>query len=367
MRLPSRRERRSGRASFQFFHHIQNRPALARSSGFPRDPARDNVNVNVKVLLASPRGFCAGVKRAIEIVEVALKVYKPPVYVRKEIVHNRFVVEDLHQRGAVFVEELADVPEGSVVVFSAHGVSPAVREEARKRNLRVIDATCPLVTKVHLEAEKALKDGRDLILIGHEGHDEVTGTMGEAPGRIRLVTNVADAENLVVKSPDQLMVLTQTTLSTDDSAAIMAKLKERFPGLLLPVSDDICYATRNRQHAVKALARLARVILVVGARNSSNSIRLREVAEAAGAKARLVDNVNEMDWTWVDGAPAVGITAGASAPEVLVRELINAILSRYGGKVEEIKTVPETVRFTIPPDLEKALDAMGVRKDQRPG
>lgn len=313
----------------------------------------------MRVLLASPRGFCAGVERAIEIVDLALDVYGPPVYVRKEIVHNRFVVEDLKQRGAVFVEELTEVPAGAVAVFSAHGVSPAVRAEAAARGLRAIDATCPLVTKVHLEVIRFLREGHELLLVGHAGHDEVAGTMGEAPGRILLVTSVADARNVAVADPARVMVLTQTTLSMDDTASIMAVLRERFPALQLPPSDDICYATRNRQQAVKALAARAGVILVVGAQNSSNSIRLVEVARDAGARAHLVNHVGEVDWSWVEGREAVGVTAGASAPERIVRELVNTLVRRYGGTVEEVLTVPETVHFLIPPELEAALRARG--------
>ena len=309
----------------------------------------------MKVLLAYPRGFCAGVERAIEVVDRALDAFGPPVYVRKEIVHNRFVVEDLKARGAVFVEELAEVPEGSVVVFSAHGVSPAVREEAKARRLKAIDATCPLVTKVHLEVARFLTAGCELILVGHAGHDEVVGTMGEAPGRIRLVTSVEDAARVEVKDPAKLVVLTQTTLSADDSAAIMAELGKRFPKLSLPPSEDICYATRSRQQAVKVLAKWATVILVVGARNSSNSIRLMEVARDAGASAHLVDHVGDVDWHWLDGAATVGVTAGASAPERVVRELINTILFRYGGELEEVSSAPETTRFFLPPELEEAL------------
>ena len=311
----------------------------------------------MKVLLASPRGFCAGVERAIEVVERALEAFGPPVYVRKEIVHNRFVVEDLKSRGAVFVEELAEVPEGSTVIFSAHGISPTVRDEAKTRKLKAIDATCPLVTKVHLEVARFLGAGCDLILVGHAGHDEVVGTMGEAPGRIQLVTSVDDAARVEVANPEKLVVLTQTTLSADDSAVIMAALRRRFPKLSLPSSEDICYATRSRQQAVRALARWAPVILVVGAQNSSNSIRLTEVAKDARARAFLLNHVGDVDWSWLNGVETVGITAGASAPERVVRELINTILFRYGGELEEVSSVPETTRFFLPPELEEALKA----------
>lgn len=305
----------------------------------------------MKVLLGSPRGFCAGVKRAIEIVNLALNARQPPVYVRKEIVHNRFVVEDLRHKGTLFVEEISQIPEDSTVIFSAHGVAPPVREQARTRKLHVIDATCPLVTKVHEEAVNFLRKGFELILVGHSGHDEVIGTMGEAPDRIKLVTCIADAESVQVGSPDRLAILTQTTLSTDDTIGILLKLKERFPALHLPPSDDICYATRNRQLAVKALAARASVILVIGAQNSSNSIRLREVAEDSGARAMLINHVGEMDWSWLDGVSCVGVTAGASAPESVVQELVNTMVHRYSAEIEEILAVKETVRFMLPPEL----------------
>ena len=306
----------------------------------------------MKVLLASPRGFCAGVKRAIEIVNLALNAKRPPVYVRKEIVHNRFVVEDLRHKGTLFVDELSQVPENSTVIFSAHGVAPHIREEARTRRLHVIDATCPLVTKVHEEAANFLNRGYELILVGHSGHDEVIGTMGEAPNRIKLVTCASEAEAVSVTDPHRLGVLTQTTLSTDDTIGIMRKLRERFPALHLPPSDDICYATRNRQQAVKALAAQAPVILVIGAQNSSNSIRLREVAEDSGAMARLINHVGEMEWSWLDGISCVGVTAGASAPESVVQELINTIVHRYSACIEEIVAIKETVRFMLPEELE---------------
>jgi len=310
--------------------------------------------MEMRVLLARPRGFCAGVERAIEIVELALAVHKPPVYVRKEIVHNRFVVEDLGSRGAVFVDELAEVPPGSLVIFSAHGVSPFVWDEARERNLRVIDATCPLVTKVHLEARRALMSGDEIILIGHSGHEEVAGTMGEAPaGRMKLVTCIEDAGSVVISDPKILTVLTQTTLSSDDCIEIMEELRKRFPGMHTSPGEDICYATRNRQRAVKALAAEAPVVLVVGAPNSSNSKRLREVAESTGARAHLVNHVGEVDWRWFDGASTVGVTAGASAPAVVVRELVNTIVARYGGTIEEVGTISEDVHFSLPSGLEK--------------
>ena len=309
----------------------------------------------MRVLLARPRGFCAGVERAIEIVELALAVHQPPVFVRKEIVHNRFVVDDLQSRGAIFVDELADVPPGSLVIFSAHGVSPAVWEEAKNRNLQVIDATCPLVTKVHLEAKRALANGDEIILIGHSGHEEVAGTMGEAPpDRMKLVTCADDVHMVNIADPGKLTVLTQTTLSSDDCTEILGALKKKFPAMRTPPGEDICYATRNRQRVVKTLAASASVVLVVGAPNSSNSKRLREVAESAGAKAYLVNHVGEVDWSWFKGASTVGVTAGASAPEVVVRELVNTLVARFGGIVEETGSVREDVHFSLPPELEKS-------------
>ena len=312
----------------------------------------------MRVLLARPRGFCAGVERAIEIVELALAVHRPPVYVRKEIVHNRFVVDDLRSRGAIFVDELSDVPPGSVVIFSAHGVSPTVWEEAKTRNLRVIDATCPLVTKVHEEARRALSNGDEIILVGHSGHEEVAGTMGEAPPeRMKLVTCVEDVRTVKVSDPQRLTVLTQTTLSSDDCREIMFALNTRFPGMKSPPGEDICYATRNRQRVVKLLAAEAPVVLVVGAPNSSNSKRLREVAESAGSKAYPVNHVGEVDWNWFTGVTTVGITAGASAPAVVVRELVNTLVSRFAGSVEEIGSVREDVHFSLPPGLDKSPPA----------
>ena len=310
--------------------------------------------MQMRVLLARPRGFCAGVERAIEIVELALAVHKPPVYVRKEIVHNRFVVYDLRSRGAIFVDELAVVPPGSVVIFSAHGVSPMVWNEAKERNLQVIDATCPLVTKVHEEARRALKVGEEIILIGHAGHEEVAGTMGEAPpNRMKLVTCVEDARSVKVADPAKLTVLTQTTLSSDDCTEIIGALQSRFPGMHTSPGEDICYATRNRQRAVKELATQAPIVLVVGAANSSNSKRLREVAESAGSRAYLVNHVGEVDWNWFSGAEIVGVTAGASAPAGVVRELVNTLVARFSGSVEEVGTIREDVHFQLPPGLEK--------------
>jgi 4-hydroxy-3-methylbut-2-enyl diphosphate reductase len=305
----------------------------------------------VRVLLASPRGFCAGVDRAIEIVERALEIYGAPVFVRHEIVHNRHVVDRLRSMGAVFVDEIAEIPEGSVVVFSAHGVSPKVREEAAARNLRPIDATCPLVTKVHLEARRHASDGREILLIGHAGHVEVEGTMGEAPARMRLVESVADAERIAVADPARVAFLTQTTLSVDDTRAIIAVLRRRFPAIQGPPQEDICYATQNRQNAVKAMAADIDLLLVVGAPNSSNSQRLVEVARGAGVRATLVESEQEIDPDWLAGAGRVGVTAGASAPEDLVRRIVDRLRTLGGAEPVEVPTVEENVRFALPPEV----------------
>jgi 4-hydroxy-3-methylbut-2-enyl diphosphate reductase len=304
-----------------------------------------------RIFLLRPRGFCAGVVRAIDIVELALKLYGPPVYVRKEIVHNRHVVDELASKGAIFVEENEEVPEGSRVVFSAHGVSPEVREEARRRKLKVIDATCPLVTKVHLEAIKFARMGYTIILIGHKDHDEVTGTLGEAPLQTRLVSSVQDADRLEVEDPDRLCYLTQTTLSLDETREIVERLKERFPAIQGPPAQDICYATENRQQAVKAVAPRCDLLLVVGSDNSSNSRRLVEVSNKLGTAARLVDDAGQVDPAWLETARAIAVTAGASAPEHLVQQLISH-LHQYGfDRVEEVELVEEDVRFALPPEL----------------
>ncbi len=307
-----------------------------------------------RILLAAPRGFCAGVVRAVEIVDLALDCFDAPVYVRKEIVHNRHVVKDFEARGVRFVDELTEVPDGATVVFSAHGVSPAVRAAAVERGLKVIDATCPLVTKVHLEAIRFARLGYDILLVGHAGHEEVEGTMGEASGRIRLVSSVADAEAIAVADPDRVSLITQTTLSMEDTRPIVETLKRRFPGIHVPARDDICYATQNRQVAVRALAKRAPVILVVGSRNSSNSNRLVEEAVLAGARAYLVDDVAEIDLGWLEGIETLGITSGASAPEFLVQ----GIVRRLGGpgvvEIEEVLTVEEDVHFPLPPEVSGA-------------
>jgi 4-hydroxy-3-methylbut-2-enyl diphosphate reductase len=307
----------------------------------------------VRILLASPRGFCAGVDRAIEIVELALERYGPPVYVRHEIVHNRHVVNDLRAKGAVFVEDPAEVPAGSLLVYSAHGVSPAVRRAAEARGLRAIDATCPLVTKVHVEALRFAREGYEIVLVGHAGHVEVEGTMGHAPERIRLVESAADVEKLEVRDPERLACVTQTTLSIDDTAEVMAALRRRFPKIRLPRKDDICYATQNRQNAVKELVREADVVLVVGAPTSSNSNRLVEIAAKAGTRAHLVEDASDIRPEWLAGATCVGVTAGASAPEVLVDEVVERLRHLAGGAAEVVATarVDEGVVFQLPAEL----------------
>jgi 4-hydroxy-3-methylbut-2-enyl diphosphate reductase len=310
----------------------------------------------VKIQLASPRGFCAGVDRAIEIVEQCLERFGPPVYVRHEIVHNRHVVDALRAKGAVFVDDPADAPEGSLLVFSAHGVSPHVREQAAARRLRVIDATCPLVTKVHVEAQRFAREGYEVVLVGHAGHVEVEGTMGQAPGHMQLVERVEDVAELVVRDPGRLACLTQTTLSVDDTREILAALAARFPAIRLPRKDDICYATQNRQNAVKQVSREADVVLVVGAPASSNSNRLVEIAAKSGARAYLVQDAGDVDPAWLAGARCVGVTAGASAPEQLVEGVV-ARLRELGGPdvaVEAPEPVDEGVVFQLPAELRAA-------------
>jgi 4-hydroxy-3-methylbut-2-enyl diphosphate reductase len=305
----------------------------------------------MEVILANPRGFCAGVERAIAIVERALEKFGAPIYVRHEVVHNRFVVENLRAKGAVFVEELDEVPAGATVIFSAHGVSKAVREEAGKRGLKVFDATCPLVTKVHLEVERQCKQGREIVMIGHKGHPEVEGTMGQAHYGMHLVENVTDVTELQVRSPAQLAYVTQTTLSIDDAAAIVAALKARFPLIVGPKKDDICYATQNRQDAVKTLSRMVDLVIVVGSMNSSNSNRLREVAENLGVPAKLIDGHSSIDPAWLAGKSRVGVTAGASAPEILVEEVV-ARLRELGASASRILDgASENVSFPLPKEL----------------
>ena len=305
------------------------------------------------VFLPKPRGFCAGVIRAIDIVTIALDKLGPPVYVRKEIVHNRHVVDELASRGAVFVESLCEVPDGSVAIYSAHGVSPEVRQEAQVRKLNVIDATCPLVTKVHLEVIRYARENYTIILIGHKNHDEVIGTLGEAPDDIRLVSSVNDVDALENVSPDRMVYLTQTTLSLDDTAEIVARLKQRFPHIASPSNSDICYATQNRQMAVKAIASKAGLILVVGAQNSSNSNRLVEVAQRQGATAYLISAASDIQPEWIDGHDKVGVTAGASTPEILVEEVVKDLRRRGFARVEEIEYIKEDVYFPLPALLEE--------------
>jgi 4-hydroxy-3-methylbut-2-en-1-yl diphosphate reductase len=303
----------------------------------------------LRVLVANPRGFCAGVDRAIRIVELAIEKWGAPVYVRHEIVHNKYVVDTLRAKGAVFVEELDEVPGGVPVIFSAHGVPKSVPAEAQARELVYVDATCPLVSKVHRQAERLIEQGRHIVFVGHAGHPEVIGTFGQVPeGTMSLVETVEDAQSLCPAQPDNLAFLTQTTLSVDDTREIVAELQRRFPTIQGPRGEDICYATSNRQAAVKALASDCDVVLVIGAPNSSNSLRLREVAERCGARAYLVQRAAEMDWEWISTAATVGITAGASAPEVLVQELIDRLASRFRLEVEPVTTAVEDVEFKLP-------------------
>jgi len=303
------------------------------------------------VLLANPRGFCAGVERAISIVERALALYGAPIYVRHEVVHNKFVVEDLRAKGAVFVEELDQVPTGSTLIFSAHGVSQAIRREAEARGLKVFDATCPLVTKVHVEVAKMHEQGRGIVMIGHRGHPEVEGTMGQATRGMYLVETVADVERLKVEDPGQLAYVTQTTLSVDDAAAIVDALRRRFPGIVGPKKDDICYATQNRQDAVKFLAPQCDLVIVVGSPNSSNSNRLREVAQTLGVEAHMIDDASELRPEWVQGRKRVGVSAGASAPEVLVMEVIARLQALGAKRVDQLKGKEESVTFPLPKGL----------------
>jgi 4-hydroxy-3-methylbut-2-en-1-yl diphosphate reductase len=310
-----------------------------------------------KVLLAKPRGFCAGVVRAIDIVNIALEVYEKPLYVRKEIVHNRHVVDELRAKGTVFVDSLLEVPSGATVVFSAHGVSPEVRRNAKAKNLKVIDATCPLVTKVHLEAIKYARQGFTIVLIGHKGHEEVVGTMGEAPQDMVLISSKEEVGLLNPPDPKKIAYLTQTTLSLDETREIIATLRERFPHVVGPPSEDICYATQNRQESVQAMAKLADLILVVGSANSSNSNRLVEEAQKSGAQAHLIDDYRDIQETWLKDAHVVGVTAGASAPEILVQQVVDHLKSRGAQIVEEFETIKENVHFALPSNLATDLEA----------
>ena len=312
------------------------------------------------LILANPRGFCAGVDRAIEIVNRALETLGAPIYVRHEVVHNKFVVDDLKQRGAIFVEELHEVPDGNTVIFSAHGVSQAVRAEADRRGLKVFDATCPLVTKVHLEVARQCRAGRDMVLVGHAGHPEVEGTMGQwnaqhGNGRIYLVEDLSDVAGLQVSQPDNIAYTTQTTLSVDDTRGIIAALQARFPAIQGPKNDDICYATQNRQDAVRTLARECDLVLVVGSPNSSNSNRLRELAERDGVPASLIDGADEIDPAWLAGKPRVGVTAGASAPDVLVQGVLDRLRALGGGEARELAGEPENMVFALPRELRVQL------------
>jgi 4-hydroxy-3-methylbut-2-en-1-yl diphosphate reductase len=324
---------------------------LAYDIDIPAGPSPAD-SVEKKIILLKPRGFCAGVVRAIDVVKIALDLYGAPIYVRKEIVHNRHVVDELRTAGAIFVEELSEVPEGARVIFSAHGVSPAVRFEAKERRLQVIDATCPLVTKVHLEAVRFAKQGYTIILIGHRDHDEVIGTLGEAPENTILVSDVEDVDRLRIPDPDKMVYLTQTTLSLDETSDIVKRLRERFPKITGPKTQDICYATENRQLAVKAVAPLCEALLVVGSQNSSNSRRLVEVCEKAGVPAYLLDDCSEVRPEMLNGAKTVAVTAGASAPEHLVQDLINHLRTQGYTDLEEAEIKEEDVRFTLPSDLE---------------
>jgi len=313
-----------------------------------------------RVLLAAPRGYCAGVDRAVITVEKALDLYGAPVYVRKQIVHNKHVVATLEARGAIFVEETDEVPEGKIVVFSAHGVSPTVHEEAAARNLKTIDATCPLVTKVHHEARRFASDDYDILLVGHEGHEEVDGTAGEAPNNIQLVDGIESIKNITVRDENKVVWLSQTTLSVDETLATVAELRKKFPNLMDPPSDDICYATQNRQVAIKEIAPLADLVLVVGSTNSSNSVRLVEVSLEYGAKAAyLIDYAAEAKDEWLTGVNTIGVSSGASVPEILVRDLLDWLAARGFGDVETITATEEHLLFSLPPELRKELKLAG--------
>ena len=313
-----------------------------------------------RVLLAAPRGYCAGVDRAVITVEKALDLYGAPVYVRKQIVHNKHVVATLEARGAIFVEETDEVPEGKIVVFSAHGVSPTVHEEAAARNLKTIDATCPLVTKVHHEARRFASDDYDILLVGHEGHEEVDGTAGEAPNNIQLVDGIESIKNITVRDENKVVWLSQTTLSVDETLATVAELRKKFPKLMDPPSDDICYATQNRQVAIKEIAALADLVLVVGSTNSSNSVRLVEVSLEYGAKAAyLIDYAAEAKDEWLDGVNTIGVSSGASVPEILVRDLLDWLAARGFADVETVTATEEHLLFALPPELRKELKLAG--------
>jgi 4-hydroxy-3-methylbut-2-enyl diphosphate reductase len=316
-------------------------------------------NAPEKIYLAAPRGYCAGVDRAVQTVEHALELYGAPVYVRKEIVHNKHVVDELRQKGAIFVDQETDVPEGQTVVFSAHGVAPSVHDNAEQRRLRTIDATCPLVTKVHVEARKFAEQGYTIVLIGHDGHEEVEGTMGEAPDRIVLVESEADVERLEIHDPDRVAYISQTTLSVDETRNIILKLRAKFPNIVGPRTDDICYATTNRQMAVRQMSRECDLVLVIGSKNSSNSNRLVEVARDHGADSYLIDNESQVEERWLEGKRVIGITSGASAPENLVQRLVDFFRARGVTDITEFEVVQEDVRFMLPKHIRQALAGQG--------
>lgn len=339
--------------------------SLAGASAFPSQIPSVPSPQGKKILLATPRGYCAGVDRAVDAVEKALALYGAPVYVRKEIVHNKYVVQTLSRRGAIFVSETDEVPEGARVVFSAHGVSPAVHEEAASRNLFTIDATCPLVTKVHKQAVKFARGDYDILLIGHAGHEEVEGTMGEAPDHIQVVGGPADVERVQVRDPEKVVWISQTTLSVDETLKTVELLRGRFPKLLDPPSDDICYATQNRQGAVKAMAPQCDVVIVVGSANSSNSVRLVEVALEAGAGAAYrVDQAEEVSLEWFCDAQRIGVTSGASVPEILVREVVERLQAYGFTEVELVSTASEDIQFSLPKNLRADLKATGMQPDR---
>jgi 4-hydroxy-3-methylbut-2-enyl diphosphate reductase len=320
-------------------------------------PTATVANTVEKLLLAAPRGYCAGVDRAVQAVERALEMSGPPVYVRKEIVHNKHVVQSLQERGAVFVDDEKDIPDGAVTVFSAHGIAPSVRASAMAKGLRTIDATCPLVTKVHVEAQRFAREGYTIVLVGHAGHEEVEGTMGEAPDLMILVQNEQDVLDLEVPDPERVAYITQTTLAVNETSSIVALLKERFPKIVGPRTDDICYATTNRQAAVQRVADVCDLVLVVGSRNSSNSARLVEVAREQGAESYLIDNCGEVREEWLEGKRVVGISSGASAPEYLVRELVAFFRARGVADVAELDVIRENVRFMLPKEIREASGA----------
>jgi 4-hydroxy-3-methylbut-2-enyl diphosphate reductase len=342
----------------------QLRPTMGvmTSADLGMPPVLDPVHADRAVRLAAPRGYCAGVDRAVITVEKALELYGAPVYVRKQIVHNKHVVANLEQRGAIFVEEVAEVPEGATVVFSAHGVSPEVHRQSAERNLKTIDATCPLVTKVHHEARRFASEDYDILLIGHEGHEEVEGTAGEAPEHIQLVQTPEDVATVQVRDPERVAWLSQTTLSVDETMTIVAAIRERFPALLDPPSDDICYATQNRQQAVKAIAPGADLVIVVGSTNSSNSVRLVEVALEQGAKAAyLVDDASEIDEAWLEGVRTVSVSSGASVPDDLVDGVLAYLAERGYPDAEAVRTAEESLIFALPPELRRDMRAAGIR------